>query len=375
MLKRAPVVPQDPVRQKGPCIKSCSMYPSIPFPLARPTIENILAICRYSNLRPRYTEDMLPRSGFGYLARQGSAVNQLESWFTVCCSNGTQEGLTLCCAQQAWEKSLSNFCEEEFSIKTSHYHCCKVNGPAKWDCFEKEAPDPLYQPPGPQGSNTIQGFAFNSSSCQKTSVSEITPRPETVNEPSTLRWDEQRMVIPPILVSSGEEEVLWNGGFSGHYVSSLHSMRPAIPFPLARPNTTNILAICQYSNQRPRYNKERLPRSGFGDVHHQASAVNQLESWYTVCCANGTQDDELTLCCAQQAWETSLSAFCEEEFSIKKNHYHCCRENGPAKWDCFEKEASDTSYQPSGREKLLKSSLGLQGFEFDPNRCQRTRYI
>lgn len=79
-----------------------SMIPSIPFPLARPTTGNILAICHYSNLRPRYTRDMLPKSGFGHLYRQASAVNQLESWFSVCCSNGTQdEEMTLCCAQQA----------------------------------------------------------------------------------------------------------------------------------------------------------------------------------------------------------------------------------------------------------------------------------
>ncbi|XP_053092843.1 extracellular matrix protein 1 [Pangasianodon hypophthalmus] len=370
MLKQLPVGPEVTVGQKGPCIKPCSMDLSIPFPLARPTIENILAICRYSNLRPRYTEDMLPKSGFGHLYRQASAVNQLESWFTMCCSNDTQdEGLTLCCAQQAWDKSLSNFCEEEFSIKTSHYHCCRKNGPAKWDCFEKEAPDPLYQPPGHQEPNTIQGFAFNSSSCQKTSVSEIMPRPEMVTEPSTLRWAEQRIVIPPIPVSSGEEEVLW---IASDYVSSPQSMRQSISFPLARPTTANILAICQYSNQRPRYLKERLPRSGFGYLHRQASAVNQLESWYTVCCANGPHDDVLTLCCAQQAWEKSLSAFCEEEFTIKTNHYHCCKEDGPAKWDCFEKEASDTSYRPYGHEKLLKSSLGLQVFDFDHNRCQKT---
>lgn len=86
----------------GPHIKPYSMDPSIPFPLAYPTMDNILAICQYSNLRPRYTKDMLPKSGFDHLRRQARAVNQLESWFTLCCSNGTQdEELTLCCAKQA----------------------------------------------------------------------------------------------------------------------------------------------------------------------------------------------------------------------------------------------------------------------------------
>lgn len=65
-------------------------------------MNNILAICNYSKLRPRYTKGILPQNGFGYLYRQASAVNQLESWFSVCCSNGTQdEEMILCCAKQA----------------------------------------------------------------------------------------------------------------------------------------------------------------------------------------------------------------------------------------------------------------------------------
>ncbi|KAK3551223.1 hypothetical protein QTP70_013826 [Hemibagrus guttatus] len=343
-----------------------SMNPSIPFPLARPTMGNILAICHYSNLRPRYTKDMLPKSGFGYLYRQASAVNQLESWFSVCCSNGTQdEEITLCCAQQAWEISLSNFCREEFGIKTSHYPCCKKNWQARWDCFEEYAPDPLYQPSGQKVSPT-HDFDFNPSSCQKTSVSEITPKPEMVTEPLPHRWIGQRMVIAQNPVSLGEDDL------SHDHVRSRRSIWPTITFPLARPTTTNIHAICQYSNYRPRHSKDALPSSGFGYLHRQASAVNQLESWYTVCCANGTQDVEQTLCCAQQAWEKSLSAFCEEEFSIKTSHYHCCKENGLARWDCFEKEASNMLYKPSEPEAQFSTHFDKQNFDFDPNSCQKT---
>lgn len=91
---------------------------------------------------------------------------------------------------------------------------------------------------------------------------------------------------------------------SDYHVFSPRSMRPSITFPLAPPTTSNILAICQYSNQRPQYPKETLPTSGFGREHRQAMSVNQLESWYSVCCANGTQDVKQTLCCAQQAVRT-----------------------------------------------------------------------
>lgn len=109
----------------------------------------------------------------------------------------------------------------------------------------------------------------------------------------------------------------WKGRFlpSENCVSSLflcpcHSGRyippdrvaSSIPFPLARPTTNNILAICQYNNLRPRYTKDKLPEYGY--LHRQADAINQLESWFAVCCSNGTQDEEVTLCCAQQVVRT-----------------------------------------------------------------------
>ncbi|XP_060778000.1 extracellular matrix protein 1 [Neoarius graeffei] len=356
MMKQASLVPHPPVRPRGRYIPPDPVASSIPFPLARPTTNNILAICQYNNLRPRYTKDKLPKYGYGNLHRQANAINQLESWFAVCCSNGTQdEEVTLCCAQQVWKKSLSTFCQEEFSIKTSHYHCCKLRGRGRWDCFENNAPNPSYQPSGHEVTTTVQGFDFNPSSCQNTSVSETPPTAERVAAPLNLNLGMQRVVIPDIPMTVGEED------FSCDYVSCHDSTRLSVPFPLARPTTTNILAICQYSYLRPRDFEEILPTSGFGHLHRQASAINQLESWYTVCCANGSQNYELILCCAQQAWKKSLSAFCENEFTIKTRHYHCCKENGPAKWDCFEKEASDTSYRPST----------VQSFDFDPKSCQK----
>ncbi|KAF7708603.1 extracellular matrix protein 1 [Silurus meridionalis] len=358
MLKQGLLVPDSTVRKKGPSISPKSMGPSIPFPLAQPTTDNILAICHYSNIRPRYTEDMLP-GGFGYLHRQASAINQLESWFTVCCSNGTQdEEMTQCCAQQAWEKSLANFCNEEFSIKTRHYHCCKQNGQERWDCFKEEAPDPLYQPIvlGDEVPitlpSTIQDFDFNPSICKMTSVSEPISHTKPVNKPPT----------PQI-------------SLQGLPAFKPFSTRPSISFPLAFPNISNIFDICQHRSQRPQHSKETLPSRGFDYLHRQANAVNQLESWYTVCCANGPQVDEQTLCCAQQAWEKSLSDFCEEEFRIKTSHYHCCRRYGTQRWDCFKKEALYMSYHPvksSGQEIVTMYPVTPQGFVFNPSSCQNT---
>lgn len=87
------------------------------------------------------------------------------------------------------------------------------------------------------------------------------------------------------------------------YLSGItpYSVDQSVPFPLARPNMNNILAICQYSNLRPRYTKDMLPRNGFGYLHRRTDAINRLESWFTVCCSTCIQDDEMILCCAQKA--------------------------------------------------------------------------
>ncbi|KAI5618155.1 extracellular matrix protein 1 isoform X1 [Silurus asotus] len=368
------------------------MSPSIPFPLAQPTTDNILAICHYSNLRPRYTKDMLP-GGFGYLHRQASAINQLESWFTVCCSNGTQdEEMTQCCAQQAWEKSLANFCNEEFGIKTRHYHCCKQNGQERWDCFKEEAPDPLYQPTvlGDEVPitlpSTIQDFDFNPSICKMTSVSEAISHTNPVNKAPT----------PQI-------------SLQGLPAFKPFSTRPSISFPLAFPNISNIFDICQYRSQRPQHSKETLPRRGFDYLHRQANAVNQLESCtsekpvtmlpisfppgrpnsgnfepicvfrkyrphYSTDCLphtgyerfsyrlktiNGLEKSFRQCCkekkdgqrCAEEkaciyiSWKKMVDKFCNYEKKFKENQFECCKkQKGQEQYDCFSATATNPDY-------------------------------
>lgn len=118
------------------------------FPPARPSVNNLNAVCLYGNGRPRYPAFCFPSSSYAYAHRAGNAVNRLESWLGQCCFGGLAlgNGQILCCAKQAWQTALSYFCIEEYSTMTLVHECCEKNGEEKWNCFERRAPNPSYQP-------------------------------------------------------------------------------------------------------------------------------------------------------------------------------------------------------------------------------------
>lgn len=77
--------------------------PDVPFPPARPTAQNLAAICYYSQGRPRYLASFFLKSGASFFRRCGDAINRLESWYSLCCSGqvAVQSYQILCCTQQA----------------------------------------------------------------------------------------------------------------------------------------------------------------------------------------------------------------------------------------------------------------------------------
>ncbi|XP_056154845.1 extracellular matrix protein 1-like [Lampris incognitus] len=144
--------------------------PDVPFPPARPTAENLAAICQHGQGRPRYPPRYFPRTGVSHFVRRGDAVNRLESWYGACCGEQTaqENSAVLCCAQQAWKQALSQFCVEELSTKTVAYECCDERGEARWTCFNSELPNPMYNPtPGYTAPAVLEelGFAFKPSAC------------------------------------------------------------------------------------------------------------------------------------------------------------------------------------------------------------------
>ncbi|XP_016105532.1 extracellular matrix protein 1-like [Sinocyclocheilus grahami] len=135
----------------GPRSIGPRMGPEVDFPPAFPNKGNLEDICQFSKTPVRYPKDMFPQDGFGHEYRQADAINKLQSWYGVCCGiYGTQEE-QICCAEQAWKKSLAAYCFQEFTIKTSHYFCCKKSRKARWSCFDKEASG--FPPGRPDSSN------------------------------------------------------------------------------------------------------------------------------------------------------------------------------------------------------------------------------
>lgn len=104
-------------------------YP-VQFPLARPSYDNLQAICLHADHRPRYPVSYFPSSGFGQQKRRASAVNKAESWFSTCCQGNETWGreVTLCCATQAVSFTLYNN-----KMRICHLVCSHPNSvPLHW---------------------------------------------------------------------------------------------------------------------------------------------------------------------------------------------------------------------------------------------------
>lgn len=299
-------------------------HPSVLFPPGQPSPDNLQAICLHSSRRPRYPAYSLPQTGFGYLRRQGDAVNRIESWYSACCHrNGTQQvqEVTLCCVTQAWEQALSTFCSDEFSVKTRHHHCCKKEGGARLSCFHRESPNPTYLPTTQgEGSSPIPepGFTFNPNTCHKSQ-----PGPRTIR---------------------GEK----------HKKSPQATPRVSdISFPPGRPTFDNIKLVCRLRKHRPLYTPKCLPRTGFGWLARQSKAVNRLERGFKHCCKG--QEDVLP--CAEGKWREVLDRFCEEEQKGRPHNSSCCDVGeGEDRYTCFSSRAPHPDYD----QKLDSASAAPQ---------------
>ncbi|XP_008262705.1 extracellular matrix protein 1 isoform X3 [Oryctolagus cuniculus] len=114
------------------------------FPPGRPSPHNLNQICLPDRPHVVYGPWNLPQSGFSHLSRQGEALNLLETGYSRCCRcrSHTQR---LDCAQLVWEDAMTRFCETEFSVKTRPHWCCRLQGEARFSCFQEAAPRPHYQ--------------------------------------------------------------------------------------------------------------------------------------------------------------------------------------------------------------------------------------
>ncbi|KAE8588095.1 hypothetical protein XENTR_v10022340 [Xenopus tropicalis] len=262
------------------------------FPPGHPRSSNIENICNKNRPKTNYGPHNLPQTGFSYLSRQGKAINAIEEGYEQCCDQEDK----LSCAEELWKKSLEDFCQEEFSIKTTHYHCCKKKGKAKEACFRSGAPNPSYSFAMGQESGSADvprvGRARNLGECPPSS-------------PHCRREPKYKL--------------------------------PDLSFPPGEPKASNIQNICKLRKLRPTYSKSDLPTSGFGHYIRQAKTINRLENEYKKCC----RDEDVA--CAHIAWEKELGEFCTQEHEVFTKAHECC-DKRVNMYSCFASKAPHPEY-------------------------------
>ncbi|XP_041798606.1 extracellular matrix protein 1-like [Chelmon rostratus] len=291
------------------------------FPLARPSSDNLQAICLHGDQRPRYPDSYFPVSGFGQQRRRGSAVNKAESWFSTCCQGNQTWGreVTLCCATQAWELSVQSFCEEDSSVKDRLYHCCKQTGSDRLNCFHNDAPNPNYEP---------------------TEELPVPPPPSTASfnfEPNTC----QRTVMTPYSVKGNKKKKMKK-------LSSPEKIN--INFPPGRPTADSIESLCHNHKARPLYTVKCLPGVGYEWVARQAKTINRIEKGFKQCC----KKKHGVFNCADQKWREELNKFCVGE-NGEQVDFHCCSagEGENDRYNCFQSISPNPHYNMTSAAEEL----------------------
>ncbi|XP_066465337.1 extracellular matrix protein 1 [Eleutherodactylus coqui] len=267
------------------------------FPPGRPTQDNIGNICSKSRTRSSYGPHNLPQTGFSHLSRQGKAMNALEENFAPCCLKSDKSD-QLQCAVEAWKKTLDDFCEEEFSVKTRAHHCCKKSGSERETCFSDDAANPDYI--------TSAGLQLSSedAGAKGRSLRGCPPKSPKCQDNSDSKYKLSELAFPP-----GE------------------------------PKSSNIQNICKLRKYRPTYTENLLPNTGHGHYLRRAKAIQRMEGEFKKCCK--TED----VACAHSGWQKVLGKFCAKEQIVKTKHHDCCK-----KWDqatmlsCFAREAPFPEY-------------------------------
>ncbi|CAH2326921.1 extracellular matrix 1 [Pelobates cultripes] len=289
-----------PVSQCGdrPCSVQTSSNNLADFPPGRPYRGNIGNICDASRSKRVYGSHNLPQTGFAHLSRQGYAITDLEEGYTKCC----QQSDRLTCAESVWKSTLEAFCQEEFSVKTRHFHCCKKRGSEREICFSSDAPNPKY--------------IFQS---MQVLVPEIGSADlPAVGSPRSLK------PCPP---NSPKCQKRGSDGL------------PDLSFPPGEPKSSTIQNICNLRKFRPIYTKNQLPQSSFGSYKRQAQSINHLEREFKKCC----KDENVT--CAHTAWQKVLQKFCSEERTVKTRQNECCmKQDRAAMYTCFASQAPYPKY-------------------------------
>ncbi|CAK6439386.1 unnamed protein product [Pipistrellus nathusii] len=130
-------------------------------------------------------------------------------------------------------------------------------------------------------------------------------------------------------------------------------------FPPGRPSPDNLDQICLPTRQHVVYGPWNLPQSGYSHLSRQGETLNMLETGYSRCCRCHYYAKRMD--CAKLVWEDAMNQFCEAEFSIKTRPHSCCKQQGEARFSCFQEEASQPHYRLqacSSHQSVI--SMGLE---------------
>uniref|UniRef100_A0A8C9QGJ5 Extracellular matrix protein 1 n=1 Tax=Spermophilus dauricus TaxID=99837 RepID=A0A8C9QGJ5_SPEDA len=108
-------------------------------------------------------------------------------------------------------------------------------------------------------------------------------------------------------------------------------------FPPGGPSPDNLNQICLPERQHVVYGPWNLPQSGYSHLSRQGETLNFR------CCRCRSHNNRLD--CARLVWEDAMTRFCEAEFSVKTRPHWCCRQQGEARYSCFQEAAPQPHYQ------------------------------
>lgn len=131
-------------------------------------------------------------------------------------------------------------------------------------------------------------------------------------------------------------------------------------FPPGRPSPDNLDQICLPTRQHVVYGPWNLPQSGYSHLSRQGETLNMLETGYSRCCRCHGYAKRMD--CTKLVWEDAMNQYCEAELSIKTRPHSCCKEQGEARFSCFQEEAPRPHYKRQagpGRQPVIAAGLEL----------------